>query len=108
MHFYTYTYTYSVGPKGAQTLDIYPPIVGRIYPIPIYRFNWHIFPQQKHQGLIFSGARLAGEKHPRPNLPRTLLQQPPAQTPLCEVALRVGVRLQVPIEASTAQLALLR
>ena len=25
-------------------IDIYPPIVGRIYPIPIYKFNLHIFP----------------------------------------------------------------
>ena len=25
-------------------IDIYPPIVGRIYPIPIYKFNKHVFP----------------------------------------------------------------
>ena len=25
-------------------IDIYPTIVSRIYPMPTYKFNWHIFP----------------------------------------------------------------
>ena len=36
----------TVGPWGRNPpTDIYPPIVGRIYPIPVYEFNWHVFPK---------------------------------------------------------------
>ena len=36
----------TVGPWGRNPpTDIYPPIVGRIYPIPVYKFNGHVFPK---------------------------------------------------------------
>ena len=36
----------TVGPWGRNLpTDIYPPIVGRIYPIPVYKFNGHVFPK---------------------------------------------------------------
>ena len=36
----------TVGPWARNPpTDIYPPIVGRIYPIPVYKFNGHVFPK---------------------------------------------------------------
>ena len=33
------------GQKPSNLQYIYPPIVGRIYLIPVYKFNWHVFPK---------------------------------------------------------------
>ena len=41
----------TVGPRTVRTRGgnpsngIYPPIVGRIYPIPVCKFNWYVFPE---------------------------------------------------------------
>ena len=46
---YKYKYYRMYFPKPCQKMHrnplnyTIPPIFGRIYPIPIYRFNWHIF-----------------------------------------------------------------
>ena len=37
---------WTVGPRGRNPpTAIYPPIVGRIYPIPVYKFNGNVFPK---------------------------------------------------------------
>ena len=42
---------WTIGPRTVGSwgrnppTDIYPPIVGRIYPIPVCKFNWYVFPE---------------------------------------------------------------
>ena len=77
--------------------DIYPPIVGRIYPIPIYKNSTDIyFPNcwqnisntnEYKTGAQFAGARFAGAQFAAkgPNLPGPNLPGPnlPTRGPIC-------------------------
>ena len=55
-------------PHWHPPIDICPPIVGRIYPITIYKFNWHIFSNSPGPNLLhpnFPGAQFAGAQFAR-------------------------------------------
>ena len=56
----------TVGPWGRNPpTDIYPPIVGRIYPIPVYDINWHVFTKNiKIKKIRYGTLRPNGEHSP--------------------------------------------
>ena len=76
-------------------IDTYPPIVGRINPILIYKFKLHIFPNRQqynpiqiHVGARFPGAQFAAPKYSSGEICRGLI----CRGPICQWNGKLGPR----------------